>query len=348
MIFRLPDPRAASRVAAIHRRHLMAMFAGAGAAWPFAAAAQPAERIYRVGVLYPGYRASTGSPTWEAFEQGLRELGLIEGRNLTFEWRPAEGKYERLPALAAELVAMKVHLIVVIAPGPMQAAKAATRTIPTVMIAGSADPIGEGLIASYARPGGNITGLTHEASPERFGKQLQVLREAVKGVPRVTILWDLDMQLYRKTYAPALEQAAGQLGIELQGPVQVLTPEDFEPAFARMAEKRTEAILAFAGSVLFPNRARVAALALRHRIALMTAFREFTHAGGLLSYGPNFPAIYRRAAYYVDRILKGADPAELPVEQPTKYDFAINLKTAKALGIDIPLYLLTRADEVIE
>lgn len=324
------------------------MFAGVGATWPFVAPAQPAERIYRLGVLFPGFRPATVSPTWEAFEQGLRDFGFVEGRNLTFEWRPAEGKHERLPALAAELVAKNVDLIVVIAPGPMQAAKAATRTIPIVMIAGSADPIGEGLIASYARPGGNITGLTHEASPERFGKQLQLIREAVKDVPRVTILWDLDMQLYRKTYAPALEQAAGQLGIELDGPVQVLKPEDLEPAFAGMADKRTQAILAFAGSILFPNRGRVAELALRHRIALVTAFREFTHVGGLLSYGPNFPALYRRAAYYVDRILKGANPAELPVEQPTKYDFAINLKTANALRIAIPLYLLTRADEVIE
>ncbi len=218
MIFRLPDPRAANPVVAINRRHLLAMFACACAGWPSGAPAQPSVRTYRIGVLFPGFRPPQPSPLWLAFEAGLREFGYVEGHNLIFERRFAEGKFERLPALAAELVALKVDVILVLAPGPMQAAKASTRTIPIVMIAGSADPIGEGLIASYARPGGNITGLTHEASPERFGKQLQLLREAVKGVPRVTILWDLDMQLYLKTYAPALEQAASQLGTRFKVP----------------------------------------------------------------------------------------------------------------------------------
>jgi putative ABC transport system substrate-binding protein len=324
------------------------MLAGAGAAWPLTASAQRAGKVYRVGILFAGFRQPTASPLWLAFEEGLRELGWVDGRNLAFEWRPAEGKLERLPSLAAQLVAMKADVIVVIAPAPMRAAKAATQTIPIVMIAGSADPIGEGLIASYARPGGNITGLTHEASPERFGKQLQLLQESMGRLSRVGILWDLDIDLYRRTYAPALEKAAIQLGFEVKGPFQVLQVDDIERVFAAMKEQGMEATLAFAGSVLFPNRARVAEVAARHRMPLMTAFREFTQAGGLMSYGPNFPAIYRRAAYYVDRILKGANPADLPVEQPTKYDFAVNVRTAKALGITIPMAFLSSANEVIE
>jgi putative tryptophan/tyrosine transport system substrate-binding protein len=329
----------------MRRRDFIALLGGA-ATWPLAAQGQQAGKMYRVGVLNPGLDVT--NPQSEALEQGLREEGFVEGRNLIFEHRFAEGNLERLPAMAAELVGMNVDVIVVRGPVPMQAAKAATAKIPIVMAAGSIDPVGEGLIASFARPGGNITGLTYSDSSERFAKELDVLREAVGPISRIAILWDLDAEYYRRSWSPAIDRAAGQLGLNILGPFRVRNAADFERAFAAMTEERAEAVLVSAGSVSFPNRARIGELGIRHRLPIVAAFKEFPEAGSLISYGPNIAAIYRRAAAFVGKILKGANPGELPVENPTTYDFVINLKTAKALGLTIPPALLIRADEVIE
>jgi putative ABC transport system substrate-binding protein len=330
----------------MNRREFMALTGGAAIAWPLAARTQQAGKMYRVGVLNAGPNVTT--PQGETFEQGLREEGFAEGRNLTFEHRFAEGALERLPAMAAELVGMNVDVIVVRGPAPMQAAKAATTKIPIVMDAGSIDPVGEGLIASFARPGGNITGLTYSDSSERFAKELDVLREAVGSISRIAILWDLDAEYYRRSWSPAIERAAGQLGLGILGPFQVRNAADYERAFVAMTEQRAEAVLVSAGSVAFPNRTRIAELGVQYRLPIVAAFKEFPQAGSLISYGPNRVAISRRAAAFVGKILKGSTPGELPVENPTTYDLVINLKTAKALGLTIPPALLIRADEVIE
>ena len=334
----------------MRRREFISVLGGA-ASWPFAANAQQSGKVYRIGWLIAGGGPTSPNsqfPQWHAFEEGLRELGLIEGRNLVIERRFAGGKLERLPALAAELVSMNVDVIVVQGVAPMAAAKAATATIPIVMLAGSSDPVGEGLIASFARPGGNITGLTYTVSAERFGKQLELLREAAGPVSRVAILWDVQIELYRRSWAPTLEPAARDLGLQIQGPLLVRNADDIEKAFAAMARQRTEAVLVAAGSSNFGNRAVIAKLATLNRLPVMAGFRDFPATGSLMSYGPNFSAINRRGAYYVDKILKGAKPGDLPVEQPTQYDLVINLRTAKALGLTVPLALLARADEVIE
>jgi putative ABC transport system substrate-binding protein len=330
----------------MRRREFIAFLSGA-AAWPLTAHAQQAGKMYRVGVLNAGPSGVT-TPQSEAFEQGLREEGFVEGRNLIFEQRFAEGNLERLPAIAAELVGMNVDVIVVRGPAPMQAAKAATTKIPIVMAAGSIDPVGEGLIASFARPGGNITGLTYSDSSERFAKEVDVLREAVGPIARIAILWDLDAEYYRRSWSPAIERAAGQLGLGILGPFQVRSAADFERAFAAMTEQQAEAVLVSAGSVTFPSRTQIGELGVRHRLPIVAAFKEFPQAGSLISYGPNIAAIHRRAAAFVGKILKGSNPSELPVENPTTYELVINLKTAKALGLTISPALLIRADEVIE
>ena len=331
--------------AGMRRRDFITLIGG-GAAWPLTAHAQQAGKMYRVGVLGAGLDVIT--PQRQAFEQGLREEGFVEHRNLIFEYRFAEGDLERLPAMAAELVELNVDVIVVMGPAPMQPAKAATMKIPIVMDAGSIDPIGEGLIASFARPGRNITGLTYSDSPERFAKELQVLKEAVGPISRVAILWDLDAEYYRRSWSPIMETAAGQLGLRILGPFQVRNAVDIERAFVAMTEQGAEAVLVSAGSVAFPNRTRIGELGIRHRLPIVAAFKEFPQAGSLISYGPNRVAISRRAAAFVGKILKGSSPSELPVENPTTYDLVINLKTAKALGLTIPPALLIRADEVIE
>ena len=216
------------------------------------------------------------------------------------------------------------------------------------MAAGSSDPIGEGYITSFAQPGGNITGLTYAVSSERLQKQLEILKEAVGPLSRVGIWWDGDPDLYRRSWAPALDEAARQLGLEMDGPFLVHKPEDFEGAFASMTERRAQAAIVASSSITFAHRHRVARAALKYRLPVMAAFRELPQAGMLMSYGPNIAAIYHRAASYADKVLKGTPPGEIPVEQPTKYDLVINLKTAGALGLTIPPTLLARADEVIE
>jgi putative ABC transport system substrate-binding protein len=307
-----------------------------------------ADRTYRIGVLAAGPRPTAEIPTWAAFLSGLRDLGYAEGRNLVLENRFAEGRLERLPELAAGLVAARVDVIVVAGPAPMPAAKAATATVPIVMIAGSGDPVGEGLVASLARPGGNITGLTFAASSERYAKQLELLNEAAGRIARVAFLWDGDEAYYQKNLAPALDQAAHQLGIRIIGPVLVHSPGGLEAAFAAMVAQQAQAILAATTGVILSQRVRAAALAIQHRLPMMVAFRELVAAGSLMSYGPNFAEVYRRAAVFIDKILKGARPADIPVEQPPKYDMIVNLATARALGLAIPPAILARADEVIE
>lgn len=331
----------------MRRRDLLAAIASAALARPISAGAQQPGRTYRVGILAAGPPTDADNPLWAAFDHGMRALGYAEHRNLRYERRFAEGKLENLPGPASDLVAADVDVVVVFGPA-IRAAKVAIPKTPIVMVAGSSDPVGEGLVASLARPGGNVTGLTYAVSSDRFAKQLELLKEADRRIARVAILWDLDDELFRRAWAPALEHAASRLGLHIHGPVQVRHGEGFEPAFARISRDGTDAVLVATGGVAFASRARIGGLAARYRLPTMAAFRDFPRAGGLMSYGPVFTDIYRRAAILVDRILKGGDPAEMPVEQPTVFEFVINLGAAKAIGIEIPSALLARADEVIE
>ncbi len=329
----------------MHRRAFVVGATGTVLICPLAVRGQQANKLFRIGVLNPGPAAPT--PQWDAFEQGLRAEGLVEGRDFVFEHRVANGDLARLPAMAADLVRAGVDVILVRGPAPMQAAKAATTKIPIVMAASSADPVGEGLIASFGRPGGNITGITF-SPPERYAKQIEILKEALGPITRIAILWDLDIGLYRRNWAPTLERIARDLGLSLQGPFEVRSAPDIERAFAEMTGQRAEGVLTSAGSIAFAYRARIGELSIRHRLPVMSAFREFPLAGNLISFGPSLVALYARAAALVAKILRGATPADLPVEQPSTYHLAVNLKTARALNLSIPPSLLTRADEVIE
>jgi putative ABC transport system substrate-binding protein len=278
----------------------------------------------------------------------LRELGYVEGQNIAYEARFAQGRVERLPDLAAELIRLRVDVIVAQGGASTDAAKRATSTVPIVMAPASGDAVAVGWIASLARPGGNITGLTYAVSPERFGKQLELLKEAVGRLTRVAVLWDLDMDLYNRQWATPLGDAARRLDLSLLGPVQVREPAQLDAAFAVLTEQKAEAILVVMGGALYQHRARVAELAGRHRLPAVAAFKEFPQAGGFMSYGPDLPDIYRRGTTYVDRILKGAKPGDLPIEQPTKYELVLNAKTARALGFTLTPSLMLRADQVIE
>jgi putative tryptophan/tyrosine transport system substrate-binding protein len=322
-----------------------AFISGAAAvlAAPLAAEAQQAAKIFRIG-----YLATNPTPHFqEAFRQGLRDLGYVEGRNLVIEDRNAEGKYDRLPALAAELVALKVDVIVAASTPAALATKQATKTI-SIVFTSVADPVTSRLVTSLARPGGNVTGLSNLA-PELVGKWLELLKRAVPGVSRVAALWQpgaLGERTEKGTLTRA-EVAARGLGVRLQF-VEARGPEDFDRAFSDMTGARAGALTVLTSSMFFGERRRLVDLAAKHRLPAVYQWREFVDAGGLMSYGPNRPDWYRRAATYVDKILKGAKPADLPVEQPTKFELVINLKTAKALGLTIPQSLLQRADQVIE
>jgi putative tryptophan/tyrosine transport system substrate-binding protein len=273
----------------------------------------------------------------------LRDADYIEGQNLSIEYRSSAGKYERLAALAAELVRLKVDVIVVPAGQNALAAKQATRTIPIVVVTG--DPLAGGLVASLARPGGNITGLSSVVNPEIAGKQLHLLKEIVPQVSRVA----LPHNPGNPAHPPGLraaERAAPSLAIQLQ-PLEARTPEDIAKAFAAMTRKRAGAVLIFGDGMFGLQQTRIADLAVKGRLPTVHGSRPMVTAGGLMSYGPNSADLFRRAATYVDKILKGAKPADLPVEQPTMFELVINLKTAKALGLAIPQSLLQRADEII-
>ncbi len=306
---------------------------------------QQPGKVYRIGGL--GYVSPT-SPVFErdwggGFKAGLRERGYIEGQDFVLEYRWTETPWEQAPALAAELVSLKVDLLLVVGITGTRAAKEATSTIPIVMVY-VVDPVRAGLVASLAHPGGNVTGVSFTAGPEIAGKHLQLLKEAVPTLSRVAVL---SAPGVAATSLRETEVAARALGLTLQ-PYEVREPKEFERAFTAMTKARAEALLVLAALPNFSHRQRIAEFAAQSRLPAMYPGREYVEAGGLMAYAANAPAMFRRAATYVDKILKGAKPADLPVEQPTKFDLIINLKAAKALGLTIPQSLLNRADEVIQ
>ena len=312
---------------------------------PLVAEGQQKTKISRIGFLSPSSSPdSRMQHVLEAFRRGMDELGYVEGRNITIESRWAEGKYDRLPGLAAELVLLKVDVIVASAVPAIRAAKEATSTIPIVM-AIVVDPVATGLVASFARPGGNITGLSNMA-PELVGKQLEMLKEVVPTASRVAVLWN-PANPGNAPQMRAAEVAARTMGVRLQ-PVEARNPNDLDSAFAAMTKQRAGALIVLADSMLSEHRTRIADLAAKSRLAAVYGLPEFVEAGGLMAYSANRSDLFRRAAIYVDKILRGAKPADLPVERPNKFEMVINMKTAKALGIKIPQSLLIRADEVIQ
>jgi putative ABC transport system substrate-binding protein len=321
------------------------MAAGAFLAAPFATEAQQPGKIARIGFLSLNM---AGNPRGtDSFRQGLREHGYVEGRNVVIEYRDAERKFERFPALAAELIALKVDVIVAPSVVASQAAKQATKTIP-IVFAGVADPVADGLVASLARPGGNVTGLSSLA-PQLVAKRLELLKEAVPGVSRVAILWQPGSGMEgtdKKTLKDA-EVAARALGVRLQV-VEARGPAELQRAYADMTRERANALVVLGTPMFFTERERIAGLAIGNRLPAMFSTRQFVEVGGLMAYGASLDDLLRRTATYVDRLLKGAKPADLPVEQPTKFELVISLKTAKALGVTIPQALLLRADEVIQ
>jgi putative tryptophan/tyrosine transport system substrate-binding protein len=311
---------------------------------PLTTGAQPSVKIPRIGVLQVG--TSAASPHLpEAFKLGMRDRGYVEGRDVIFEHRYGEAKRERLSEAAAELVRLKVDVIVTATDQGIAAVKQHTQTIPIVM-ANSTDPLGTGFVASLARPGGNITG-NSAMSPELSGKRLELLREVVPGLSRVAILWNPDIRGAVLEYKET-ESAARSLRLQLQS-VEVGRADDLDRAFSAMTAARAEALIVPAPNpVAFANRGRIARLAQSNRLPSIYVFRDYADAGGLMAYGPNAADLWRRAATYVDKILKGARPGDLPVEQPSKFDLVINLKTAKMLGLTMPASLLRRADDVIQ
>jgi putative ABC transport system substrate-binding protein len=327
----------------IRASRLVAIFTIALLAAPLTAGAQQAPKAPRIGVLHPGAPAAA-SQLVAAFKQGLREHGYVEGQNIVVERRFAEARAERLSDIAAELVRLKVDVIVTASDVGIAAVKQQTETIPIVM-ANSTDPVGTGFVASLARPGGNVTGLSN-LSPELSAKRLELLKEAVPGLSRVAIMWSPDVRGAVLDYKET-ENAARSLRLQLQS-AEVSRADDFSRAFSALTIRRAEALIVAGSPLTYINRGQIASLAQKNRLPSMSTQREFADAGGLITYGPNLAEQWRRAATYVDKILKGAKPGDLPVEQPTKFELVINLKTAKALGLTIPPSLLRRADQVIE
>jgi ABC-type uncharacterized transport system substrate-binding protein len=325
----------------MRRREFIALLGGTAAAWPLAARAQRPPMVPRVGVLWPGEPPDKWD---EAFRQGLRTHGYIEGRNILLEYRWAEGKQERLPELAEELVRLKVDLIVTISAPAILAVKQATAAIP-IVFAGTSDPVRSGFVASLARPGGNLTGLSLMA-PDLAGKRLELIKTIAPGASRIAMLWngsDEGMAIRVKQ----AELAAPALQVTLLSP-ELRTPADLDNAFAALTRDPPDALLTFVDPFTVRHRQRIVAFAATGRLPAIYEDRVFAEAGGLVSYGPSVQDNCRRAATYVDKILKGAKPGDLPVEQPTKFELIVNLKTAKALGLPVPPSLLARADEVIE
>ena len=312
---------------------------------PLAAFAQQPGKVWRIGFLAPRSRPTPSDPdVYSAFPQGMRELGYVEGKIFVVEWRFADGKFERLPGLAAELVKMKVDVIVAAGTVATEAAQRATTTIP-IVIAASLDPVGSGFVKSLARPGGNITGLslaTSDFSP----KHLELLMTAMPKLSRVAVLVNPDNSAHPGVLK-SVQAAAQKLGVQVLT-VNARTPEDIERGIAMMRRERAEGVIVAADAFFILQRRQIAELALRHRLASIAANREHAEAGDLMSYGQNVADFYRRAATFVDKILKGAKPGDLPIEQPAIFELVINRKTAKTLGITIPQELLLRADKVIE
>src|SRR5262245_411104 len=311
---------------------------------PLAVEAQQTGKVPRIGFLSLT-SPSDRPPLLEAFRQTLRERGWVEGQNIVVDYRYAEDRVDRLPNLAAELVRLKVDLIVASAgTQAATAAKNATETIPIVMIY-VRDPVGTGLIASLARPGGNVTGVSGSAGLEMFAKQLELLKETVPKIRRVALLSNPD-NAYHQLAIREVNVAARSLGAELQL-LEARGPNEFDGVFAAMAKERVGALFVMSDAIFSSHQTRLVDLAARSRLPAAYGIREYVEAGGLMSYGPSILDSYRRAAAYVDKILKGAKPADLPVEQPTKFELVINLKTAKALGLAMPQSVLVRADEII-
>jgi putative ABC transport system substrate-binding protein len=328
----------------MQRREFIGLIGGA-AAWPLAARAQqPAGRVYRVGYLTIASREQQ-LHLIKAFEEGLRGLGYRVGENVVIDYRFADGEIERLPALATDLVRLGVDAIVTGNTPNTVAAMKATTTIPIVMT-NSADPVSAGLIASLARPGGNVTGFAQDTGGEINGKRLELLKETLPNLTRVGILWNPDFapNLSRLT---SMWEASQALGLTLV-PVEARGPDALEQAFATMVRDRAQAFVVLGEPVMFNYRSQISIIAIGNRLPAISTGREYAEAGFLLSYGSNFQDLFRRSAIFIDKILKGAKPADLPVEQPTKFELVVNLQTAKALGLEVPLSLQQRADEVIE
>lgn len=327
----------------MRRRNFIAALAGTVAATRLAARAEKLSKLQRIGFL--GNSTSTLEANLVgAFRKGLRDLGYVEGQNVLIEYRWAEGSYERFPSLITELVDLKVDVIVTAGTPAALAVQRIAPSIPLVMVA-VGDPVGTGLVASLARPGGNITGLTSIAA-ELDGKRLQLLKEVLPTVSRVAVLWNPD-NAYQIDDEKQVRAAAEMLRISVLS-MGVRTSKELDNAFVVILRERADALLVLADRLFLHNRGRIADFVIANRLPGMNAYRELVDAGGLMSFGPNYEVMHRQAAAYVDKILKGAKPADLPVEQPEKFDLVISLKTAKALGITIPQSLLLRADEVIQ
>jgi putative tryptophan/tyrosine transport system substrate-binding protein len=325
------------------RRKVIALIGGGLAAWPFAGHAQQPRRVPRIGVLLPGTPASFSLRT-KAFLDGLRNLGHVEGRTIEIEWKWGQDKVEGLPALAAELVARNVDVLVTGGTPAAKALKSATATIPIVM-AIIGDPVAAGLVESLARPGGNATGFSIVA-PDLSGKRLELLKEIVPAVSPVAVMLN-PRNPQSQFELKEMETAARVLGLQIH-PIEISPERPLEEGFAAMGQARARSLIVLTDPIFFSRREGIVELAASNRLPAMYFFQDFVEAGGLLSYGPSDTDLYRRAATYVDRVLKGAKPSELPVEQPTKFDLAVNLKAAKALGLEISPMVLARADKVID
>jgi putative ABC transport system substrate-binding protein len=329
----------------MQRREFITLLGGTVATWPLAVRAQqPAGRVYRVGYLAIASREQQ-IHLRKAFEEGLRSLGYRVGENVVIEYRFANGQLERLPALAADLVRLGVDVIVSGNPSNTVAAMKVTTTIPIVMT-NSSDPVGAGLVASLARPGGNVTGFSSDTGDEINGKRLELLKDTLPNLSRVGILWNPDFAR-NQSRLTSMREATQALGLTLV-PAEARGPDALEQAFATMVRERAQVLVVLSDGVLFNSRGQIGVMALRDRLPAASAVREYAEAGLLLTYGPDLPDLFRRSAVFVDKIFKGAKPADLPVEQPIKFELVVNLKTAKALGVEVPPSVLARADEVIE
>jgi putative ABC transport system substrate-binding protein len=327
----------------MRRRSFMTLLGGAAVAWPLMARAQQSAKIPRVGFMGNSTEALEANLVGP-FREGLRELGYEEGRNIVIHYRWADGKYERFPTLIAELLAANVDVIVTAGTPAALAVKKATSTVPLVMIA-VGDPVGTGIVPSLTRPGGNITGLSSIA-PDLEGKRLELLREVVPHLAHVAYFLNPANAFHTVSVRQALI-AAQAPNIKLQ-PHDVRKSEDLDAAFTSIIKERPEGLLILADRIFLHNRQRMMDFATQQRLPSVNAYHELVEAGGLMSYGPSYEDMHRRAAIYVDKILKGVRPAELPIEQPTKFTLIVNLKAAKALGLEVPPTLVARADEVIE
>ena len=325
----------------MHKREMVLALLALGAA-PFASAQQTAK-IPRIAV-FSVTTLSAQAPWLEALRQGLRELGYVEGKNIVIEYRSAEGKLDRTQEIAAELVRLNVACIITAGPTPTRASKQATATIPIVMASGD-DPVALGFVASLARPGGNVTGLTN-LSADLAGKRLELIKEVIPKLSLVAVLWNPGV-ISAERQIEEIKSAAQNMAVRLQS-LKVKHPDELEGAFQTAVQSHANGLIVVTSGPINIHRSKITALAARHRLPAIYDAQEFVSAGGLMSYAPSREDMYRRAAGYVDKILKGAKPADLPVERPAKFELTINLKTAKALGLQIPKAMLFRADQVIE